>query len=150
MKRSIAFLFSLFTFFISYAQTGQLEGVVTGSDQREGLVGVNIIMEGTVMGTVSGVHGDYFLSDIPPGSYTVVFSYIGYETYQPFSAASSKAIRNFDLKIKPVRSAQDVLLLVPGLFIAQHAGGGKAEQIFMRVLMRIMGPMWGCMWMVYR
>jgi hypothetical protein len=51
------------------------------------------------------------------------------EASQPFSAASSKAIRDFDLKIKPARSAQDMLLLVPGLFIAQHAGGGKAGSV---------------------
>ena len=31
-----------------------------------------------------------------------------------------------------MNSAQDLLRLVPGLFIAQHAGGGKAEQIFLR------------------
>ena len=54
------------------------------------------------------------------------------EAHRPFSAASSKAIRDFDLKVKPVRSAQEMLQLVPGLVIAQHAGGGKAEQIFMR------------------
>jgi outer membrane cobalamin receptor len=59
-------------------------------------------------------------------------SAVSVEARQPFSAASSKAIRDFDLKIKPVHSAQDLLLLVPGLFIAQHAGVGKAEQIFMR------------------
>ncbi|MGH7599166.1 MAG: TonB-dependent receptor, partial [bacterium] len=32
----------------------------------------------------------------------------------------------------PNRSAQDMLQLAPGLVIAQHAGGGKAEQIFLR------------------
>ena len=37
-----------------------------------------------------------------------------------------------DLHARPVQSAQDLLELVPGLFIAQHAGGGKAEQIFLR------------------
>ena len=37
-----------------------------------------------------------------------------------------------DLAIKPVNSSQEVLRLVPGLFIAQHAGGGKAEQLFLR------------------
>lgn len=39
---------------------------------------------------------------------------------------------NLDLKINPVKSSQEVLRLVPGLFIAQHAGGGKAEQLFLR------------------
>lgn len=37
-----------------------------------------------------------------------------------------------DIQTRPVLTAQDVLRLVPGLFIAQHAGGGKAEQIFLR------------------
>lgn len=32
----------------------------------------------------------------------------------------------------PVNTSQDLLRKVPGLFIAQHAGGGKAEQIFLR------------------
>ena len=34
--------------------------------------------------------------------------------------------------MQPAKSAQDLLRLVPGLFIAQHQGGGKAEQIFLR------------------
>lgn len=41
-------------------------------------------------------------------------------------------IAAIDLKITPVRSSQEILQRVPGLFIAQHAGGGKAEQIFLR------------------
>lgn len=68
--------------------------------------------------------------ELKPG--TIDLSSVTVEARKPFSAASSKAIRDFDLKIKPVRSAQDMLLMVPGLYIAQHAGGGKAEQIFMR------------------
>lgn len=42
------------------------------------------------------------------------------------------AITHIDQVLRPVNSAQDLLPLVPGLFIAQHAGGGKAEQIFIR------------------
>jgi hypothetical protein len=147
------------------AQDASIRGIITGGDNQEGLVGVNILLKSTVHGTVSGLHGDYILRDIPAGKQTLIFSFIGYERFelpiefregeereynlilipgsidlsvvsvearQPFSAASSKAIRDFDLKIKPVRSAQDMLLSVPGMYIAQHAGGGKAEQIFMR------------------
>jgi outer membrane receptor for Fe3+-dicitrate len=42
------------------------------------------------------------------------------------------AITKVDLNKFPVNSAQDLLRKVPGLFIAQHAGGGKAEQLFLR------------------
>ena len=36
------------------------------------------------------------------------------------------------MQVIPVSSSQEVLRRVPGLFIGQHAGGGKAEQIFLR------------------
>jgi outer membrane receptor for Fe3+-dicitrate len=41
-------------------------------------------------------------------------------------------IMSVDLKMNPVNTSQDFLRKVPGLFIAQHAGGGKAEQVFLR------------------
>lgn len=51
---------------------------------------------------------------------------------RPTSAASTAEIRAIDMQLKPFRTSQDMLLVVPGLFIAQHQGGGKAEQIFLR------------------
>ncbi|NJO25150.1 MAG: TonB-dependent receptor plug domain-containing protein [Bacteroidia bacterium] len=41
-------------------------------------------------------------------------------------------ISKIDLSTRPVKSSQELLRIVPGLFIAQHQGGGKAEQIFLR------------------
>jgi outer membrane receptor protein involved in Fe transport len=41
-------------------------------------------------------------------------------------------ITDIDIQTNPVNSSQDILQKVPGLFIGQHAGGGKAEQIFLR------------------
>ncbi|HMQ46057.1 MAG TPA: TonB-dependent receptor plug domain-containing protein [Saprospiraceae bacterium] len=41
-------------------------------------------------------------------------------------------ISKIDLETNPVNSSQEMLRRVPGLFIGQHAGGGKAEQLFLR------------------
>lgn len=41
-------------------------------------------------------------------------------------------ISGIDLRTNPVNSSQELLRTVPGLFIGQHAGGGKAEQLFLR------------------
>lgn len=41
-------------------------------------------------------------------------------------------ISKIDLDLKPVKNSQELMRIVPGLFVAQHAGGGKAEQIFLR------------------
>lgn len=49
-----------------------------------------------------------------------------------FSAAASDVVRRLDVELRPRESSQELLRLAPGLVIAQHAGGGKAEQIFLR------------------
>jgi hypothetical protein len=41
-------------------------------------------------------------------------------------------ITKIDLQVWPQLTSQELLRKVPGLFIGQHAGGGKAEQIFLR------------------
>ncbi len=48
------------------------------------------------------------------------------------SVKTTNTISSMDIKINPVNSSQEVLRKVPGLLIGQHAGGGKAEQIFLR------------------
>lgn len=45
---------------------------------------------------------------------------------------SLEQVANVDLAMQPNRSTQELLTMVPGLFIAQHAGGGKSEQMFLR------------------
>ncbi|WP_255573044.1 TonB-dependent receptor [Hanstruepera marina] len=42
------------------------------------------------------------------------------------------SVAKIDLETTPVNSSQEILRKVPGLIIGQHAGGGKAEQIFLR------------------
>ncbi len=52
-------------------------------------------------------------------------------TIQPKLSAMN-VISKMDLSTNPVNSSQEILRKVPGLFIGQHAGGGKAEQLFLR------------------
>ncbi|MCB0445285.1 MAG: TonB-dependent receptor plug domain-containing protein [Gelidibacter sp.] len=49
------------------------------------------------------------------------------ETLNPVSTIS-----RIDMKTNPLNSSQEALRKVPGLIIGQHAGGGKAEQLFLR------------------
>jgi outer membrane cobalamin receptor len=48
------------------------------------------------------------------------------------SVKALNVVTSIDLQVRPVSTAQEVLRTVPGLVIGQHAGGGKAEQIFLR------------------
>lgn len=51
---------------------------------------------------------------------------------QSSSQQKFNTLARIDLDLKPVRNTQELMRIVPGLFVAQHAGGGKAEQIFLR------------------
>ena len=50
----------------------------------------------------------------------------------PLTAASSSTIRDQDFELRPKSSPNDILRVVPGLLTAQHQGGGKADQLFLR------------------
>ncbi len=58
--------------------TGKLAGRVTAGDSREPLVGANILIEGTFLGAAADADGYYFIANIPPGSYRVSVSMVGY------------------------------------------------------------------------
>jgi outer membrane receptor protein involved in Fe transport len=51
---------------------------------------------------------------------------------RPFTAASSSTVRERDFRLRPHPRPVDILQVVPGLYTNQHAGGGKANQYFLR------------------
>jgi len=54
------------------------------------------------------------------------------EAEAPTSAASAETVRERDLILRQPATPEDILRVVPGLVIAQHQGGGKADQLFLR------------------
>lgn len=48
------------------------------------------------------------------------------------SAASESRVRQRDLELRPRTRPADLFEVAPGLLVVQHAGGGKANQIFLR------------------
>lgn len=103
----------------------------------------------------------FFLESEMAGSKTLLFSGLGYKNATiEWSAQAGKTplvvslepspvsiegvvvaadisrrrelINRLDISLRPLNNSQEVLRMVPGLFIGQHAGGGKAEQIFLR------------------
>lgn len=59
--------------------TGKIAGKVTDKSHGDALIGVTVLASGTNAGAVTDVDGHYQLS-IAPGTYTVNFKYIGYNT----------------------------------------------------------------------
>lgn len=72
----------LLVFFIvidARAQKGTIEGVVYDKLRNETLVGANVIIEGTTIGTITDFDGHFVLMNLNPGSYNVLVSFISYQ-----------------------------------------------------------------------
>ena len=154
MKR-IAFFFCSIVFpvfLFSHSLTGK---VVNYADQP--IVGAYLLLLQSDLHTHTDEFGKFTFQDAPLGDSLQVL-HLGYETYHMIveeveeeiiiklteaifelgeivvgqNAKTVNIISRIDIELAPVNSSQDVLRKVPGLFIGQHAGGGKAEQIFLR------------------
>jgi outer membrane receptor protein involved in Fe transport len=120
-------------------QTGQ-----AGSSEWNGRFAISRVRPGnhTIVATRTGfqtLHQRLTVTGDPPAELNlqltpavVELDEIVARSDRSYSAASSKVAREFDIVVRTIRSAQDLLQLAPGLVTAQHAGGGKAEQIFLR------------------
>ena len=72
----------LLTSSLAFAQTGALEGQVTDAVTGETLVGANVIITELTRGTPSDVNGNYRITNIPEGTYTVTVTYVGFQDFE--------------------------------------------------------------------
>ena len=75
---AIVFLVFMAPFFLFAQSAGKLTGQVTDAETGEPLPGANIVIEGTQLGASADQNGEYIILNVPPGSYDVSASVIGY------------------------------------------------------------------------
>lgn len=150
------FLTSLFLLFSCLLKAQTITGKIVDEKQKP-IQEVYIINKSTDKHSHSNENGDFTLENVNIGD-IIQISFVGYQTQQIEIKNLSNTlyiiliektinldeivispkinalhiITDIDIQTNPVNSSQDVLRKVPGLFIGQHAGGGKAEQIFLR------------------
>ncbi|MFA6456258.1 MAG: carboxypeptidase-like regulatory domain-containing protein [Bacteroidota bacterium] len=60
--------------------TGKISGRVTDKSTGEPLISANVIVKELKVGASTDLNGDYFILNVPPGTYTLSASLVGYET----------------------------------------------------------------------
>src|SRR6056297_467190 len=85
---SRAFFITLFAFALAFApaiyaqNTASVNGYITDSESGETLISANIALLELNRGTSANTSGYYSITNLPPGTYTLVASYIGYRQYE--------------------------------------------------------------------
>ncbi|MDO9552565.1 TonB-dependent receptor [Rhodonellum sp.] len=94
MKKNLCLL--LLTFFFALglqAQSGSIRGVVSDAASGETIIGANVRLEGTSLGVATGLDGDFEITRVEPGSYTLVISFISYKSirFEDIQVVAEKA-----------------------------------------------------------
>jgi TonB-linked SusC/RagA family outer membrane protein len=82
--KKIAFFFSILLFMgtlVANAQTRVITGKVTSAEDNAPIPGVSIAVQGTTLGTVSDIEGNFTLQ-VPEDARTLVFSFVGMATQE--------------------------------------------------------------------
>lgn len=69
----------IFSSSLIMAQSGKISGRVT-DENNEPLIAANILIDGTSQGAATDLEGYYSILNIRPGTYTISFKYIGFQT----------------------------------------------------------------------
>ncbi len=59
---------------------GTINGRITDESTGEALIRVNVLISGTTIGAATDLSGNYTITNVPAGTYSMVFSLIGYQT----------------------------------------------------------------------
>jgi hypothetical protein len=61
--------------------TCTISGYVFDRETKEPLIGANIVLGGSKLGTATDIEGFFSIENVPPGKYSLQFSYIGYRSF---------------------------------------------------------------------
>jgi outer membrane cobalamin receptor len=114
MIRSLLLLFPILLSIFSFAQTATLKGVVVDGNTNETLIGVTVvIVDGP--GIVTNLDGEYSLK-ISPGSYEVVYRYVGYDNQRINITLADGEVKELDIKLQVNSSQLNDVVISAGKF----------------------------------
>ncbi|MDP1675726.1 MAG: TonB-dependent receptor [Bacteroidota bacterium] len=84
MMQHYRFVFLFLSVFTTYSflvagTTGKISGKVTDSKTKEGIPSAVVAIVGTTLGAATDAEGSYVIVNVPPGTYSISVSYVGYQ-----------------------------------------------------------------------
>ena len=103
-------LFALMPVFL-FAQFS-LRGKITEEGTNESLTGAHVILKESSINQVSNFAGEYNFTNLKPGYYTVVVSFIGFETQSKEINISKNTILSFEMKQSAYLSDEVIIVAI--------------------------------------
>ena len=108
------YLFTLLLLFgfLNYSQTtGEIFGNVI-DEKNVPVTGASVILEGTTKGAQTDFDGNYRITNVTPGSYNLIVSFLGYETQTKFNIlVKSKGNQAYNFVLKESAVTLDQVII---------------------------------------
>ncbi len=78
-----------------------LSGYVLDASNGEALIAANIYLEDTQLGAATNLSGYYVIPDIPPGTYVLVCSYLGYRSHRETVTINGVKEQKLNIALEP-------------------------------------------------
>lgn len=127
MKKFYSSLAAVLLLQFSFAQNGELSGIIKESDNNEPLASASVRFE-KKKGVVTDAVGKYVLS-LPAGEYEIVFSSIGYKTHKQTVTIVAGQKQKLDIKLK-----SDVFRLNEVVSVSQYKKNAAKETVSTSVI----------------
>jgi hypothetical protein len=103
----LALLFLVFAERMSAQSAGTINGFVRDAENGESLPYANVFLKDTSLGAVTNERGYYVIYKIPAGTYTLIFSVLGYERFEKTVKVEERKTltENASLKMSPIEMA---------------------------------------------
>ncbi len=82
------------------AQEATVRGFLYEEESGEPAIFANVVLKGTNFGASTDVNGYFLISKIPPGDYTLMVTYLGFDTISELISLSKGALLNKKLFVK--------------------------------------------------
>lgn len=100
--------------------TGTIKGKVVDIDSKTSLIGVNIVLVDTPLGSATDTDGNFSIENIPVGNYSIKFSYISYlPSTRTDVIVRPNRITNCDSELKMSAIETEVVMITGGYFDTQ-------------------------------
>ncbi len=84
---------------LAMAEGGTIKGVVKDKETGQAMAGANVFLKGTNYGSSTNIRGEYAITNVPPGNYTFVVTYIGYAQFSQALAFDNAAEMTLDVEM---------------------------------------------------
>ena len=102
---------AVITQFAQSQSAGRIQGLVLDEQTGSALYGANVLVQGTLLGAASDEKGEFTITRLPPGSYTLLVTMIGYESQSLAVTIQPDATQAVTVHLSPTILQQRTLVV---------------------------------------